>query len=374
MSKGFKKTALFLFTALSVFISELVFADMVYLDNGEKIEGIIRAENSSNLTLDIGSGTIILRRAEIDHIDYYDRQAQDTLTGEWRRKYFERLDFVPGNFKRLFGELKVIETMRSEAIASSKEKEIASGRINKLDRILSDLGVNLAQVSKSLIATDPQKDAKKYNSLVEDFNSSQAKVKLNEYERSLLIKKLSRLDERIFGYIDKLSLFQENFEKESNNLEHSSPDDKELVMLIDSKLNVLADDFKKYSIGYNRKGDAIIVEALLNEITKVNFILDTGASIVVISRRIANKLGLNIDDKNLSTFVTLADGRKVRANAVLLDSISIGNLKAKNIQAAVLEKEEAISEDGLLGMSFLKNFTIKIDPKNGKLVLEEFKP
>ena len=368
-----KITSFFLFIFLIILITSPVFADMIYLNNGEKIEGIIEIESAVNLTLDIGSGTIILKKGEIDHIDRYGNQKQDALREQWRRKYIQRLDFIPGDFKRLFRQLKAVEGMREKAIEDNEEKNTALGQIDKLDEILEGLNIDLAESSKSLITAKPEKNAKKYNSLIERFNSLQAEIKLDEYKKNLLTKKVVRLDEKISDYLNKLSLFKESFKKESKAADFSSEDEK-LLMIINTRLSAIGDDFKKHSISYNQKGSAISVEALLNGVVKASFILDTGASIVVISKRIADKLGLELDNESSSTFVTLADGRKVKANIVLLDSIAIGNLKAKNVQAAVLKNEEAVSEDGLLGMTFLKNFMIKIDPKNGRLVLEEFTP
>jgi predicted aspartyl protease len=45
-----------------------------------------------------------------------------------------------------------------------------------------------------------------------------------------------------------------------------------------------------------------------------------------------------------------------------------------NVPAAIIDKKGTSDEDGLLGMSFLKNFLVRINTKENKLILEEFSP
>ena len=56
---------------------------------------------------------------------------------------------------------------------------------------------------------------------------------------------------------------------------------------------------------------------------------------------------------------------------VLLDSLRVGNSEANNVLAVVLVSNNGSSGvDGLLGMSFLRNFHIKLDNEKRILTLE----
>lgn len=63
-----KKTVLFFFCCLLMF-SSLVWADKVYLTNGNKIEGKITSENDSFVVLDVGGGSIKIYRREIQNLE-----------------------------------------------------------------------------------------------------------------------------------------------------------------------------------------------------------------------------------------------------------------------------------------------------------------
>jgi clan AA aspartic protease (TIGR02281 family) len=121
----------------------------------------------------------------------------------------------------------------------------------------------------------------------------------------------------------------------------------------------------------------IIVDALINKKINVTLFLDTGASFMVLSNRIAKELGVNtdIDEKSKDGLVQLllADGRKINAKYVLLKSVTVKGVEALDVDAVVLLEDNGDKKfkDGLLGMSFLKKFSFKVDFKNKQLVLEK---
>ncbi|HNW39309.1 MAG TPA: retropepsin-like aspartic protease [Candidatus Omnitrophota bacterium] len=122
----------------------------------------------------------------------------------------------------------------------------------------------------------------------------------------------------------------------------------------------------------DKQNGQVTVEALLNKKVKARLVLDTGASFVALSSKIASSLGVDLaagDDIEL----ILADGRKVNAKRIILSSLNVQGAEIENIEAAVLpsQQDSLLIQDGLLGMSFLKNFNFKVDQRDGKLILEK---
>ena len=117
----------------------------------------------------------------------------------------------------------------------------------------------------------------------------------------------------------------------------------------------------------------IIVKAVLNNDVEGYFLVDTGATLVYISPQIAEKLALEIKGKPVH--VKLADGKTVQGFATLLNSISLQDLTAKNVRTVIMpflaNHYGGKQIDGALGMSFLRNFHVRIDSTENLLILRE---
>lgn len=118
----------------------------------------------------------------------------------------------------------------------------------------------------------------------------------------------------------------------------------------------------------------IVVAALLNKKINATLILDTGASLVVIKDSIAKQLGIDAGSLKQDIKLRLADGRESSAKHTVLSSISVQGVEAINVDVAILSSDvqDPSLKDGLLGMTYLKNFSFKIDQRNKKLTLERF--
>jgi clan AA aspartic protease (TIGR02281 family) len=131
---------------------------------------------------------------------------------------------------------------------------------------------------------------------------------------------------------------------------------------------------KSIQMAWDARTKSAIVEVMLNEKVKANLILDTGASLVVLSRKIGDSLGLDLTDTQKDIIeMRLADGRKMRGRVVILDSVRIQDIEVKKVMAAVMldQLPDPGQKDGLLGMTFLNKFNLKIDLKEMKMSLEK---
>ncbi len=120
-----------------------------------------------------------------------------------------------------------------------------------------------------------------------------------------------------------------------------------------------------------RRGDHLLVEAMLNNKVSAQLMIDTGASNVMLSLRKARELGLEIRDDVPDAKMKLADGSDVPVKIFTLQTINIKGAQARNVQIAVPFDDAVLTDfDGLLGMSYLKLFRFEIDLKKNKLVLQ----
>ena len=97
-------------------------------------------------------------------------------------------------------------------------------------------------------------------------------------------------------------------------------------------------------------------EAFINGI-RINVLVDTGATDVSISKKLASKLGIQ---SNLAIRTHTANG-EVIAYRARLASVKIGGIEATNV-AAIIAPD--LGEDMLLGMSFLGRMDVRLNKGN----------
>jgi len=100
---------------------------------------------------------------------------------------------------------------------------------------------------------------------------------------------------------------------------------------------------------------------------RLNFMVDTGASVIALTERDATMLGIHPAERDFVASINTANGT-VRAAPVELGIVEIEDLVVHDVAAVVLP-DGALSEN-LLGLSFLSRLR-RFEYSEGKLVLEQ---
>lgn len=120
------------------------------------------------------------------------------------------------------------------------------------------------------------------------------------------------------------------------------------------------------AIQLQRIPGAWIAEVVLNNNRTARFLVDTGASISVISPQIARELGIEPGvDAQVVELRTLSG--RTNGALVTLASVRIGDVEARGVRAVV--HDTGPSFEGILGNTFLARFTFTLDPDRGTLNL-----
>lgn len=119
-----------------------------------------------------------------------------------------------------------------------------------------------------------------------------------------------------------------------------------------------------------RAGRSLVVRARLNGSREARLILDTGADLTILSRSIAQDLGLlPADAERMVSLQTV--GGPVQAAVIRVEAIGLGEAEARQIAAAVHDLPNApAGVEGLLGLTFLDRFVVTLDAQRGELRLE----
>ena len=100
---------------------------------------------------------------------------------------------------------------------------------------------------------------------------------------------------------------------------------------------------------------------------RMDFVVDTGATIIAIPAREAARLGIHPKRSDYTAQIRTANGT-IRAAPTQLARVEVGGLTVRDVAAVVLP-DEALSEN-LLGMSFLGRLR-RFEFAEGRLVMEQ---
>lgn len=100
---------------------------------------------------------------------------------------------------------------------------------------------------------------------------------------------------------------------------------------------------------------------------RAEFLVDTGASIVALTERDADRLGVRTSSRDPVVTLQTANGQ-VTATRVRLAFVDIGDVRVQDVDAVVLP-DHALKQN-LLGMSFLSRIS-RYEFRSGQLLLEQ---
>jgi clan AA aspartic protease (TIGR02281 family) len=117
-------------------------------------------------------------------------------------------------------------------------------------------------------------------------------------------------------------------------------------------------------IRFARVGSLMRVEAMVNDLVRVPFLIDTGASGVSIPSAYVEKLGIRVRPDTPHVQVTTANGVVARP-VIPLRAVEVGGARVENLMAVV----DPGLEFGLLGGAFFNNYVYRVDAARSVITL-----
>lgn len=105
---------------------------------------------------------------------------------------------------------------------------------------------------------------------------------------------------------------------------------------------------------------------------EIDAILDTGAVYTSVSWDIAKDIGYDPAVSERRKEIITANG-VIEVPLIRIDSVSIRELEARNVDTICHNIPEISTVNGLIGLSFLKNFNIQMNFKDGRMRIEDLK-
>jgi clan AA aspartic protease (TIGR02281 family) len=325
-------------------------------------------------------------------INYFERIVNDYFRGDPRRAANEAIGRLIDDYN------KRIDASNNELKVRQEELDAEFASLEKLKQHIDELDQEL----KNKPAASDESALEKYNAklgrlnfLIEEYNKKGEAFKerqekynkaISEFNTETSNRKES-IDARKKEYYEFIDAYDAWFKAGkddefylelnrfySNLIQQSrrSPSKQALnkyIERIKALRNELGEIVAEKELA--KENGAIIVKVIFPGNEPCYMILDTGATRVSLPMEIAEVLGLS--DKLGDEIETgLADGNKAKGRSVIIPSVTVAGTTVRNV-AGIIMPSPAPGTDGLLGMSFLKNFLIEIDTERNPQVILKYK-
>jgi clan AA aspartic protease (TIGR02281 family) len=128
-------------------------------------------------------------------------------------------------------------------------------------------------------------------------------------------------------------------------------------------------NLNEISVPFERTPSGILlVEVILNGSIRAKMVFDTGANVVVISKKLSGKIGQPFSPSDAVRMRTA--GGEVEGRYLIIPRMELGMASKENVRAVMTTQSNVFKDfDGLLGMSFLEGYHVVIDNPGSRLIL-----
>ncbi len=267
----------------------------------------------------------------------------------------------------------LVASLDSKNIELKQKASTGHPEKNKLLNEIDTMETQIQQLDNSIKSSPAPQKREKYETLINERNSLVSEITIRQNKIAKSSDSHHRLGQQISDYFNELTSFAGLFVKR-HEMYTREPQAETKTFFFNSISNSLCEcnkDFSQIAVPSRPSRGSTIVSVFVNDKVMGNFILDTGASTVIISELFAKRLHLDIGNQPASK-ITLADGSLSPAKSVTIKSMQLGGARVEQLEAFVLPNPAAEGIDGLLGMTFLENFIISLDGNTGNLILRQF--
>jgi len=376
-------------------------ADQLIFKNGRIINGTIIQETPSHITISLSGASVKINRNKIKDIKKGPlpkaKQKRDNPDDILRVNHAPK-DLLPlaQAFRKLLAKRREAKNAQYQMgkyqlkmSACETKNQTLLKKILYGKSLIADIQNKIAKI-KIPKQTPTQKEAiEEFNALLikkEQLKAQQDQlhaailtldqeriktIKENQKARELYLKSMNPIN-IYFASLQKFYLTYKK-EKQKRLTSTSSKQTRTFFTRMDRYITQFQKETPTTKIKSRQQNGVTLIHAVLNGTVSGEFILDTGASNMMINETCAQRLGINTT-KLPTHEVILANGRRINVKYTLLKSVSVGTATVNNLIAEIVPNSPNQHESGLLGMAFLKNFAIRLNGATGEIEFMHFMP
>ncbi len=385
-------------TLLAALLAGSVRADRITLKNGRILDCTVQEETPKKIIVSLGAGSMEIDRNQIAKIAYSKPgSAQPQPKGNILHP-----DNVPPAYTELAADFRQLIAARNAALDAQYMTRKLDAEIRGLEQLDSELQNSINTLTEKLVEKQKEVASVEVPSMeyqnetaIRAYNSAIRKKQVLNDEAKLIAAEITSINSRriteakkapeirrqrkaqmqpVAFYEKALQLFLPRYAEQKKTIPQK-PDaaTQELFEKIDRYLARFQNEVSTFEVKCRAENNSIFVPVLINETLIGEFVLDTGASSMTLTESFARKLGINPETLPVVTIIT-ADGRKSLAKETTLMSVAVGDAKETNVRVLITPEGDQPREDGLLGMTFLKHFSVSLNGATGEIELTRFNP
>lgn len=357
-------------------LTSILRADEILLKNGRVMEGEILFETPEAITLKMGPAQVILKQNQIASIRRSSSEEQAEKKKALKKKYFDHEDYVDPELTEEALAYRSLKRSVQAGMKAQGDLKVHAVRAKNLERERDRITNQRASLANEILSRGSQERIEEYNLRINEHNRLQFRLVALQKSHKISLEKMQENRIRIRSAIQKTRETRKMFSERQGALEPLNEAQNYFFNQADVLMASADALHKKIDLEFIQSGDHAIVDVILNHEVTARLMVDTGASVITISEDIAGQLEL-IRQDGYKLPMRLADGKTVDMEPVVIQHVAVGGAERENIAAVIVpDRDEAIGSevDGLLGMSFLRNFDLNINPANGKIQLIDYNP
>jgi clan AA aspartic protease (TIGR02281 family) len=372
-----------LFLTVCVWCSFLFFflstatSDTLYLAGGQTIEGTIKSETDTQVVVDVGAGDFTFHKSTILRIEKSDRLDDETEPSVEKGTYS---DDIQADIRKLNAMVTKARIKRRLISRYNSELQIQKKKIRKNEDELRPFYKDFEKASGKVAEYTPGErlpihEWREAHASVAQRDKAVSRIKELEIELSEIARVENEVAKKLSKAQAEYGMLNADMERAFDALLRKDIDGslRDGLNHVENMIERYHADWDHKKVPLQREGNTYRVEVQLNGKDFYTFLVDTGASAVVITRQMARELGLTEQDEIRTIACKIANGEIVNGKQVVLDSVSVGNMRAEFVDAIILEEIEGKRLDPLLGMSYLGNFHFRIDASSNHIIFDKYK-
>ena len=348
-------------------------ADRLIFRNGHTMDGVVVQETERQVVFSSGAGSMTFARGQIARIERGAPEANAQLVEQSRRQNFLHPDNVPPGEEALAAAVRNVEEERRLAVSATRAAAADARAEAEKQKELDAVEQERVNVSKELRDATPGVRVAAYNALVARLNGLGADLTVRHAELDQLAEHRARQTAVVASYLAALQRGEDLLAERQRQAPPGDAGPQAFLADVARKLAGQEKEFQALPVATARGGHGSVATVTVNGRKSGRFLVDTGAEMVALGRAFAAELGLE-QAHMPDVRIRVADGTETLAKGTSLQSVRAGDAVAENVQAVIMNGEVGPGVDGLLGMSFLKHFLVRMDGATGKLELLRFAP